>query len=205
MTTGRAVVQQFQNTPDLPERDRGAAEAVAAGLRDAKAENTRRAYSSAWQQFRRWAGPSPPSSRPARPSPTFTAPPGCRRATIRPSTRWCPTRQGVAQPGPGSQAGRRPHRRRPRPGPRGTPPAQDRPRRANGVSRHRPAACRPGPGHHRGPGRRRAKTLRSRRPDLGRRGAVCRRHRPSHYPKGQEPGRTGHCGGHRPRPAGYPA
>ena len=47
MTTGRAVVQQLQNTPDLPERDRGAAEAVAAGLRDAKAGNTRRAYSSA--------------------------------------------------------------------------------------------------------------------------------------------------------------
>ena len=37
MTTDLAVVQQLQSTLDLPERDRGAAEAVAAGLRDAKA------------------------------------------------------------------------------------------------------------------------------------------------------------------------
>ncbi len=37
MTTDLAVVRQLRNTPDLPERDRGAAEAVAAGLRDAKA------------------------------------------------------------------------------------------------------------------------------------------------------------------------
>ena len=52
MTTDLAVIQQLHSTPDLPERDRGAAEAVAAGLRGAKAENTRRAYSSAWRQFR---------------------------------------------------------------------------------------------------------------------------------------------------------
>ena len=37
MATDLAVVQQLHNTLDLPERDRGAAEAVAAGLRDAKA------------------------------------------------------------------------------------------------------------------------------------------------------------------------
>ena len=48
MTTDLAVVQQLRNTLDLPERDRSAAKAVAAGLRDAKARNTRRAYSSAW-------------------------------------------------------------------------------------------------------------------------------------------------------------
>ena len=34
MTTDLAVVQQIHNTLDLPERDRGAAEAVAAGLGD---------------------------------------------------------------------------------------------------------------------------------------------------------------------------
>ncbi len=39
MTTELAVVRQLRNTLNLPERDRGAAEAVAAGLRDAKAEN----------------------------------------------------------------------------------------------------------------------------------------------------------------------
>ena len=37
MTTGLAVAQQLRNTPDLAERDRGAAEAGASGLRDAKA------------------------------------------------------------------------------------------------------------------------------------------------------------------------
>ena len=55
MTTDLAVVQQLHNTLDLPERDRGAAEAVAAGFRDAKAGNTRRASASAWRQFRTWA------------------------------------------------------------------------------------------------------------------------------------------------------
>ena len=43
MTTDLPVVRQLRNTLDLPERDCGAAEAVAAGLRDAKADNTRRA------------------------------------------------------------------------------------------------------------------------------------------------------------------
>ena len=37
MTTDLAVVQQLQSTLDLPERDRGAAEAGASGLRDAQA------------------------------------------------------------------------------------------------------------------------------------------------------------------------
>ena len=46
LTTDLAIVQQLQNTPDLPERDRGAAEAVAAGLQDAKASTP--------------AGPTPP-------------------------------------------------------------------------------------------------------------------------------------------------
>ena len=50
-----AVVQQLHNTLVLTERDRGAAEAVVAGLRDAKAANTHRAYASAWRQFRTWA------------------------------------------------------------------------------------------------------------------------------------------------------
>ena len=67
MTTDLAVVQQLQSTVDLPERDRGAAEAVAAGLRDAKAGNTRRAYSSAWQQFRTWAEAGGHPALPAAP------------------------------------------------------------------------------------------------------------------------------------------
>ena len=64
-------------------------------------------------------------------------------------------------------APRDPHLRRPGPGPRGPPPAQERPRRTNGVSGHRPAARCPRPGHHRGYGRRRTTALRSRDPDLG--------------------------------------
>ena len=67
MTTDLAVVQQLRNTLDLPERVRGAAEAVPAGLRDAKAENTRRAYNSAWQQFRTWAEAGGHPALPAAP------------------------------------------------------------------------------------------------------------------------------------------
>ena len=55
MTTGLATIQQLHNTPDLPEFDREAAEAVASGIRDAKADNTRRAYASAWRRFQAWA------------------------------------------------------------------------------------------------------------------------------------------------------
>ena len=67
MTTDLAVVQQLHNTLDLPERDRGAAEAVAAGLRDAKAENTRRSYASAWRRFQAWADAGGHPSLPATP------------------------------------------------------------------------------------------------------------------------------------------
>ena len=49
MSTNPLSVQQLRNPPEVQERDRGAAEAVASGLRDAKADNTRRTYASAWQ------------------------------------------------------------------------------------------------------------------------------------------------------------
>ena len=55
MTTDLATTQQLPGHLELTERDREAVQAVAAGLRDAKAANTRRAYSSAWRQFRTWA------------------------------------------------------------------------------------------------------------------------------------------------------
>ena len=54
MTTDLATVHRLSGALDLSERDREAA-AVASGLRDAKSENTRRAYTSAWQQFQVWA------------------------------------------------------------------------------------------------------------------------------------------------------
>ena len=87
MTTDLAVIQQLHSTPDLPERDRGAAEAVAAaaGLRDAKAGNTRRAYSSACGQFRTWAeaGGAPRTARrPAGRGP-LPGPPGLDRPVHR--------------------------------------------------------------------------------------------------------------------------
>ena len=55
MSTDLAAVQRLHDIPYLAERDREAAEAVASGLRDAKAANTRRSYASAWQQFQAWA------------------------------------------------------------------------------------------------------------------------------------------------------
>ena len=47
MTTDLATVPQLRNAPDLSERDRDATRAVASGLRDAKADNIRRACASA--------------------------------------------------------------------------------------------------------------------------------------------------------------
>ena len=142
MTTDLAVVRQLRNTPDLPERGRGAAEAVAAGPRDAKAGNTRRAYSSAWRQFRTWAETGGHPALPAAPQARgpLPGPPGLNRPVHRhrpagplghlplsrrrrdgegrqprPPPGGVRGGQGVAQPGPGSQTGRHPHRRRPGP------------------------------------------------------------------------------------------
>ena len=67
MTTDLATIQQFHNTPDLPEPDREAAEAVASGIRDAKADNTRRAYASAWHRFQAWADAGGHQALPATP------------------------------------------------------------------------------------------------------------------------------------------
>ena len=51
----------------LSTRDREAAQAVAAGLRDAKAANTRRVYASAWHEFNGWALANGRQSLPAEP------------------------------------------------------------------------------------------------------------------------------------------
>ena len=55
MTTELATFPQLPGALELSGPHRGAAEAVASGLRDAKAENSRRAYASAWRQFQTWA------------------------------------------------------------------------------------------------------------------------------------------------------
>ena len=67
MTTDLAAVQQLQSTPELASHDREAAQAVAAGLRDAKAPNTRRAYASAWRGFQDWAESGGHPALPATP------------------------------------------------------------------------------------------------------------------------------------------
>ena len=51
----------------LSTRDEEAAQAVAAGLRDAKAANTRRVYASAWHEFNVWALANGRQSLPAEP------------------------------------------------------------------------------------------------------------------------------------------
>ena len=55
MTTDLATSHRPHDSLDLAERDREAAQAVADGIRDAKAENTFRTYASAWRRFQAWA------------------------------------------------------------------------------------------------------------------------------------------------------
>ena len=52
---------------ELSTSDQGAAQAVADGLRDAKATNTRRAYASAWKTFHNWTVLTGRESMPAEP------------------------------------------------------------------------------------------------------------------------------------------
>ena len=67
MTIDQATVSQLHNSLELSQHDREAAQAVASGLRDAKADNTRRAYASAWQRFQAWADTRGHQSLPATP------------------------------------------------------------------------------------------------------------------------------------------
>ena len=68
MTSDLAIIQQIPaGRPDLAERDQDAAQAVASGLRDAKAATTRRAYASAWLRFQAWAEAGGHAALPATP------------------------------------------------------------------------------------------------------------------------------------------
>ena len=67
MTTDLAIIQQISVPLELAERDREAAQAVASGLRDAKADNTRRSYASAWRRFQAWADAGGHPALPAAP------------------------------------------------------------------------------------------------------------------------------------------
>ena len=67
MTSDLVTIRQIHNPLELTERDREAAQAVASGLRDAKAANTHRAYDTAWQRFQAWADATSRQSLPATP------------------------------------------------------------------------------------------------------------------------------------------
>ena len=67
MTTDLATIQQLLNAPELTEPDYEAAQSVASGLRDAKAENTHRAYGRSWAAFTAWAEAHGYQSMPASP------------------------------------------------------------------------------------------------------------------------------------------
>ena len=62
-----ATISPIEQDLDLSTSDQGAAQAVAEGLRDAKAANTRRVYGSAWHKFHVWALESGRQSLPADP------------------------------------------------------------------------------------------------------------------------------------------
>ena len=67
MTTDLAIIPHLPVSQGLSGPDREAAQAVASGLRDAKAENTRRAYAFAWRRFQTWADAGGHQALPATP------------------------------------------------------------------------------------------------------------------------------------------
>ena len=62
-----ATIRPLEQDLDLSQQDQDAAQAVAAGLRDAKAANTRRAYASAWKLFCDWTVLTGRQAMPAAP------------------------------------------------------------------------------------------------------------------------------------------
>ena len=62
-----ATIGQLRESLELSARDEEAAQSVAAGLRDAKAANTRRVYAFAWHEFNVWALANGRQSLPAEP------------------------------------------------------------------------------------------------------------------------------------------
>ena len=213
--------------------DRDAAQAVAAGLRDAKAPNTRRAYASAWHMFFEW---TILTGRPAMPSDPQTvalylghlAADGKTIATIsqaRAAISHAHAAEGISQT---DNVARHPVVAETMKGWRNQAPAPQQakaltaealawiretarlPRRGRGgrmdVSSRGTGPGHRRPGNHRSDERRRTEALRSRGTDVGRRRLLGRRISPHHDPEGQEPIWTPDRGGHRdhrPRPAGH--
>ena len=67
MTTYLTTAAEIHHSLEPSEHDRDAAQAVAAGIRDAKAASTRRTYASAWKQFETWAQAGGYQALPATP------------------------------------------------------------------------------------------------------------------------------------------
>ena len=67
MTTHLATALGIHESPELSERDRDAAQAIAARVRDAKATSTRLIYASVWKQFETWVQADRHQALPATP------------------------------------------------------------------------------------------------------------------------------------------
>ena len=187
-TTG-AIEQDLE----LSNSDQGAAQAVAAGLRDAKAANTRRAYASAWHTFCDWTILTRRQAMPAAPQDVafylgHLAAAGKTIATINQAraaishahaaagiakannpARHPVVAEGLAQCGASAQTGGRTHRTSPGPDPGDCPASQARTRGTHGVRRGGTGPGRHRPGHRRWHVRRRAEKIRGLGFDLGRR------------------------------------
>ena len=187
MSTKLATAAQLHHSLELSDSDREAAQAVAAGIRDAKAGSTRRTYASAWQQFQTWADAG-----------GHLAANGQAIASIEKARAAISHFHASADALTTEALARiREVLRLPRRGRGGT----------DGITRDRPAAGHPGPGRHRSPGRRRAETIRGLGTDLEGRGTVAGRYGADNPAEGQEPaGATDGSGNnsHRPVPPGDP-
>ena len=178
---------------DLSTSDQDAAQAVAAGLRDAKAPNTRRAYASAWKLFCDWTVLTGRQAMPAAPQNVaiylgHLAAEGKSMATINQARAAISHTHAAAGISQNENPARHPVVAETMKGWRNVAPAPAQvdalttpalariretarlPRRGRGGNTESPAMAqvqrRRRPGHRRRDVRRRTEALRSRRPDL---------------------------------------
>ena len=227
-----ATIGQLRESLELSARDEEAAQSVAAGLRDAKAANTRRVYASAWHEFNVWALANGRQSLPAEPQTVALylgrlAADGRAMATIalaRAAISHAHVAEGTAK---GDNPARHPvvaevvkgwRNQAPAPKQADTP-SPPRPWHASRRPPDFPGAAaedgwrrrlRPGPGPPltwQSSESWRTAALGSRSTDVERRRVLARRDGPPHGPEGQEsagPGDSGAHRDHRPRPARNP-
>ena len=179
---------QLRESLVLSARDEEEAQAVAAGLRDAKAANTRRVYASAWHEFNVWALANGRQSLPAEPQAVALylgrlAADGRAMATIeqaRAAISHAHAAEGTAK---GDNPARHPVVAETAKGWRNQAPA---PKQASALTAEALARAARRPGNHRSDGRWRPEAIGSRSTGLGGRGILAGRHGPPHGPEGQE-------------------